>query len=131
MSEATKILLLSFLQIVIAVTLLNVWLVRFHKATKYRGASAHNMKEEFAAYGLPAWFMYVVGFLKVSIAVVMIITLIKPTLMTILGVPALWVLAVLMIGAIVMHVKLKDPLQKTLPALVVLLMALTVIALVG
>lgn len=129
MSETIKILVLSFLQGVIALTLLNVWLVRFHKATKYRGASAHNMKEEFAAYGLPQWFMYVVGFLKVSIAGMMVLTFFKPHLIPLVGVPALSVLAVLMIGAICMHIKVKDPLSKTLPALVMLLMALAVIVL--
>lgn len=130
MSETIKFFVLSFLQVVIALTLLNVWLMRFHKATKYRGASAQNMKEEFAAYGLPQWFMYVVGFLKVSIALVMIVTLFKPTLMTLVGVPALEVLAVLMIGAILMHIKLKDPCIKALPATIVLLMSLSLIALV-
>jgi hypothetical protein len=44
-------------QIVIALGLLNVWLLRAKRPTAYRGGDAQNMKEEFEAYGLPAWFM--------------------------------------------------------------------------
>ena len=51
------------LQLIISVGLINVWLFRFNKVTQYRGGGANNMKEEFQAYGLPIWLMYVVGFL--------------------------------------------------------------------
>ena len=37
----------SILSVGIAVTLLNVWLLRINKATPYRGGQAQNMKEEF------------------------------------------------------------------------------------
>ena len=43
----------SIAQLIIALGILNVWLLRFNKATIYRGGSAKNMKEEFATYGLP------------------------------------------------------------------------------
>ena len=45
--------LIMVLQLIIAVGLINVWLLRFKKATDYRGGDATNMKEEFIAYGLP------------------------------------------------------------------------------
>ena len=54
------------LQLIISVGLINVWLFRFNKVTEYRGGGANNMKEEFQAYGLPIWLMYVVGFLKLQ-----------------------------------------------------------------
>jgi hypothetical protein len=47
-------LVIPALQVVAALVLLSVWLVRFGKETPYRGGNAHSMKEEFAAYGLPA-----------------------------------------------------------------------------
>ena len=108
------------LQIVIALGLINVWLVRFNKATKYRGLGAGNMQAEFAAYGLPTWFMYLVGGAKLLIAASMIAGFWIPGLVY----PASALLALLMVGAITMHVKVKDPLVRTLPALLMLLMAL-------
>lgn len=107
----------------IALGLINVWLVRFNRSTVYRGAEAKNMKEEFVAYGLPAWSVYVVGFFKLSIALVLILTVVLPqTMPAILGTLALGLLVVLMLGAITMHIKVKDSLIKTLPALCMLLM---------
>ena len=47
-------------QVIVAVGLLNVWLLRTNKATAWRGGEARNMHEEFAVYGLPDWFMWLV-----------------------------------------------------------------------
>lgn len=131
MSELTIIWTVSLLQVLIALGLVNVWLARAGRATKYRGAGAKNMKEEFTAYGLPSWFMYVVGFFKIVIASVMLITLFMPYLMYPLGFPALILLSVLMLGAISMHIKVKDPLVKALPAISMLAMSLGIIYLVN
>ena len=57
------------LQLIVALGILNVWLFRSNKATAYRGGAANNMREEFAIYGLPYWFMCVIGVLKVSLAI--------------------------------------------------------------
>ena len=59
-------------QMIIAFGLLNVWLLRSQKTTPYRGGDATNMREEFAAYGLPAWFMWAIGLLKVTLAIALI-----------------------------------------------------------
>jgi hypothetical protein len=64
MLETITLLSLPLLQILIALGLINVWVFRFARATEYRGAGAKNMKEEFAVYGLPSWFLYVVGLSK-------------------------------------------------------------------
>ena len=37
-------------QILVALGLLNVWLLRFRKPTPYRGGQARSMPEEFAAF---------------------------------------------------------------------------------
>jgi len=107
-------------QLIIALGLLNVWLLRSGKATAWRGGSARNMREEFAAYGLPAWFMWVVGGLKVSLAILLIVGLWVNTVTR----PAAIGIAVLMLGAIAMHVKVGDPLRKSLPATSLLLLCL-------
>ena len=80
--------------------------------------------EEFAAYGLPAWFCYVVGFLKVTSAICLLAGLLYPWLVL----PAAVVVAVLMAGAIAMHVKVSDPLKKYLPALSMLLLCAVILA---
>ena len=106
------------LQLIISVGLINVWLFRFNKATQFRGGGANNMKEEFQAYGLPIWLMYVVGFLKIAIAVMLIVSIWIKELLEY----NLWLLSVLMFGAVLMHLKVKDPIKKSYPALSILFM---------
>ena len=106
------------LQLIISVALINVWLFRFNKVTEYRGGGANNMKEEFQAYGLPIWLMYVVGFLKIAIAIMLIVSIWIKELLEY----NLWLLSVLMFGAVLMHLKVKDPIKKSYPALSILFM---------
>lgn len=113
------------LQVIVALGLLNVWLIRAGKATPYRGGEAKSMPEEFAAYGLPAAMMYVVGGLKILIALAMLGGIWLPALI----VPAAAVLIVLMLGAFVMHLKVKDPFIKAVPSLLMLAMAIAITAL--
>lgn len=129
MSEILIMWVVSILQVLIAVGLLNVWIVRSGHATKYRGGKARNMKEEFAVYGLPKWFMYVIGFLKVVIAIVTLMSAFVPSFMYPLGIGALMLLVLLMLGALSMHLKIHDRLVKMLPALTMLSMAVIAIAL--
>jgi len=109
----------TILQVVLALGLLNVWLVRAGSATPYRGGAARSLKDEFAAYGLPDYFFYLVGALKIGSAITLIAGIwIEPMVL-----PAAAVVAVLMVGALVMHVKVKDPVVKSLPALLMLVMS--------
>ena len=109
---------IMILQLIISIGLINVWLLRFNKATEYRGGNAKNMIEEFMAYGLPEWSMYLVGFLKVAIAIMLIVSIWIEELLFY----NLIVLAALMIAAVFMHVKVKDPIKKSYPALSILFM---------
>ena len=109
---------LYVLQIVVALGLLNVWLLRFNKTTAFRGGGARSMPEEFAAYGLPVWSTYVVGTLKIGAA----ICLIAGVWLHFLVFPAALLVCVLMVGALAMHLKVRDPLSKSMPALAVLVM---------
>ena len=110
--------LILILQLIISIGLINVWFFRFNKATEYRGGNAKNMKEEFQAYGLPPWSMYLVGAAKVFIAVMLIVSIWFKELL----VYNLLALAVLMIAAVLMHIKVKDPIKKSYPALSILFM---------
>jgi len=100
-------------QVIVALGIFNVWLVRFGRATSFRGGNARSLKEEFQVYGLPGWSVAVIGFLKVLCATLLVAGIWLPALTR----PAAGGLAVLMVGAVAMHFKVKDPLQKSLPAL--------------
>jgi len=100
------------IQLIIAVSIFNVWIIRFGKPTSWRGGSAKSMKEEFEAYGLPEWFMKLIGFLKLTLAALLIAGIFVPDLIK----PAAIGMAILMLGAIVMHIKVKDSLVKSFPA---------------
>jgi hypothetical protein len=115
-------MLTTIAQVVIALGIFNVWILRFGKSTSWRGGAAQNMREEFEVYGLPSWAMPVVGFLKVMLAVL----LVAGIWIDGIAAPAGWGMAVLMLGAISMHVRVKDPLQKSLPAFIMLILSLFV-----
>lgn len=117
-------LIVIFLQVAIAAGLINVWLLRNSKSTDFRGQDAKSLKEEFHAYGLPDFMYYLVGFLKLSSAAALLAALIYP----VLSLPAALVVAFLMLGALTMHIKVKDPIKKSLPALGMLAMSLALIA---
>ena len=115
----------NILQVIMACGLLNVWLLRFNKNTPFRGGSSKSLKEEFASYGLPSWFSYFIGALKVSSAILFIAGIWVKELIL----PVSILVSSLMVGAILMHLKIRDPLLKSLPALLMLIMGLSVILL--
>ena len=102
-----------------ALWILNVWFNRFNKDTGYRGGNATNMKEEFDEYGLSESTMYAVGAAKVSLAGLMLAGLAAPRVSR----PASIGLAMFMLGAIGMHIKVGDPVKRYLPALSVFSLA--------
>ena len=106
------------LQRVVALGILDVWMLRSDKATPFQAGDAKDLREGSAAHGLPFWLMCLVGALKVGMAVALI------AVNWIHGVaqPAAIGLGVLMLGAFVMHLKVKDPIKKALPSIAVLAM---------
>jgi len=74
------------------------------------------MRAEFAAYQLPAWSLYAVGALKVGAALCLLAGLWFHAVVF----PAALVVCLLMLGALAMHLKIRDPFKKFLPALFVL-----------
>ena len=55
-----KMEILNLINLVIAMGIINVWIIRFDIQTNWRGGGAKSLKEEFLTYGLPLWFMYLV-----------------------------------------------------------------------
>ncbi|MGB5665884.1 MAG: DoxX family protein [Maribacter sp.] len=112
--------LLIALQCIVSISILNVWLVQNKKATQWRGGNAKTIVEEFKVYGLPVWMCYVVGTLKVLLAIGLILAIWYPDLRQISALG----LAALLLGSIVMHLKINDPLKKSFPALLFLCLCL-------
>ena len=110
------------LQFIVAMAIINVWVVRYGDATSWRGGTATNMREEFAVYGLPSWFMLAIGSLKLLFAALLVAGVWMPELTK----PAATGMAALMLGAIMMHVKVSDPVHKSVPAFIILLLCLLI-----
>ena len=104
------------LQITVAFGIVNVWLFRWGQSTPYRGGKATTLREEFQAYGLPFWVLCVVGALKLSFALALLLAIWLPALAQ----PAALGLGALMLGALSMHLKIGDPLSKCVPAALLL-----------
>ncbi len=114
--------LIIALQVIVGLSILNVWLVQSNKATRWRGDDATTIFEEFQVYGLPTWSVYVIGALKVTLAVLLIAGIWFP----VLKFPASAGLAILLAGSVTMHLKIGDALIKSLPAGLFLLMSLVI-----
>ncbi|MFT4541448.1 MAG: putative membrane protein YphA (DoxX/SURF4 family) [Planctomycetota bacterium] len=104
---------LAVLQIVLATSIYFVWVVRYE-----------NIVEEFRSYGLPDWLRDVVGILKLSFALMLLIGIWQPSLSAVGG----GGVAFLMLCAILTHVKVRNPVLKMLPALSLLLVSIGVVA---
>lgn len=114
--------LIMVLQVFVALGLLNVWLLRLNEKSSYRGSDAPTLKDEFISYGLPLWFFYFIGTLKVVSGILLILGLWIPFVVF----PAALTIAILMVGALAMHQKVGDPKEKSLPALIMLILSLII-----
>ena len=107
------------IQLAVALTILNVWIFRRNRATNYRGAAAKSLREEFRAYGFPEWMYYIIGPLKVLVAILMIAAIWKPVLLF----PSTLCMACMMLAALICHLRMRqDSLSKALPAGTILLL---------
>jgi hypothetical protein len=109
------------LKLIVGLSILNVWLIRANKSTPYRGGDSKNITDEFAVYGLSKPIMIVVGTVKVILAILLLASIYYPSVEMIGAVG----IAVLMLGAVGMHLKVGDPLMKSFPA--ALFLALSVV----
>ena len=114
----------KIISVIIGLGLLNVWLLRFNKPTSWRGGRARNMKEEFGVYGLPSYVLYSVGLVKVTIGLLLISSFWLPQSVTH---ASTMVLSILMLCAVLMHLKVKDPIGKSLPAFMLLSFSVAVV----
>ncbi|PQB06094.1 DoxX family protein [Aureitalea marina] len=115
--------LLIVLKFIVSISILNVWLFRFKKPTPWRGGDAKNLLDEFDAYGLSNGVAYAVGIIKVGLAILLLSSIYWEQLT--------WFAAggiiVTMAGAIAMHVKIHDPIKKSLPAFIFLTLCVIIV----
>ena len=99
------IFLIEVLQIITASSILFVWVVRYD-----------NIISEFQQYQLPVWLRDMVGILKLSFAIMLLVGIFNDNL-KLLGSSGL---IILMLAALLTHVKVKNPFYKALPSLTLL-----------
>lgn len=110
------------IQLIIALGIVNVWILRPGRPTPWRPDGASNMKEEFSKYGLPDWLRVAVGFAKLALAGLLVVGIWFPPL----AAGAAAALALLMLAAVIAHIRAGDPPRKSLPALAMLLLSVFV-----
>jgi membrane associated rhomboid family serine protease len=99
------------LQALVAASIFFVWVVRYD-----------NIIQEFKQYGLPDWLRDLVGILKLTFALLLLLGIQRASLAMIgsLGI------AGLMGCAFVMHLRVKNPVFKMLPSLALLALSLAI-----
>ena len=97
--------LVTILQIITATSILFVWVVRYK-----------NILKEFKQYNLPSWLRDVVGISKISFAIMLLIGIFDERF-KIIGAGGL---SLLMIAALITHLRVKNPIYKALPAITLL-----------
>lgn len=100
-------------QILIALGIFNVWILRRDRPTGYRPEGASSIGEEFRSYGFPDWLHVFVGVTKVGLAAALLVGIVYAQI----ALPAAVLMAALMVGAVWAHVRVGDPWVKSVPAL--------------
>ena len=96
------------LQALVAAAVFFVWVVRYA-----------NIIQEFKQYGLPDWVRDLVGVLKMTFALLLLIGIERPQFAVVGGVG----IALLMLAAFITHLRVKNPVLKMLPCLSLLVLA--------
>lgn len=111
------------LKCIVGLSILNVWLLRKGQSTPWRGGNATSLKEEFMHYGLSESTMKMVGTVKCLLAVALLVSIFLPILemYSALGI------AIMMLGAIGMHLKVGDPIKKSFPAFLFLALSIIIV----
>ena len=99
------------LQALVAASVFFVWVVRYD-----------NIVQEFKAFGLPDWLRDMVGILKLTFSLLLLVGIERPAFAVVGGAG----IAALMGAAIVTHLRVKSPVFKMLPSLTLLLLSLAI-----
>lgn len=115
-------ILLIALKMIVGLSIINVWTLNKNKASQWRGGNSNSIFEEFDAYGLPRWSVYLVGTFKVGLSLLLLLSIPYEgfTQLASLG------LALFLSGSVAMHLKIKDPLKKSFPAILFLVLSIVI-----
>lgn len=117
-------LAVQIIQLVLAGAMIDVWWLRYKSPGVFRGGDARTMEEEFRVYGLPDWVRNATRAIKLGCAAGMILGLWWADVALVAAI----VLALMMLGAVTMHVKVSDPVYKSAPAALFLILCLVTMA---
>ncbi|TVZ51439.1 DoxX family protein [Dokdonia sp. Hel_I_53] len=111
------------IKLIVGLSILNVWLLRNGKSSQWRGGGASSLEEEFSRYGLSKTTMILVGIVKCTLAIGLLLSIFYPELefYSALGI------VLMMAVAIAMHVKISDPIKKSFPALLFLILSAVIV----
>ena len=98
-------------QIVIAISVINVWVFRFD-----------NIVKEFKQYGLSDTLRNIVGAFKISLSTLLVVGIVYKDVILVSSLS----MAFLMICAQIAHIKARNPLMKYVPSFILLLLSLLV-----
>jgi uncharacterized membrane protein YphA (DoxX/SURF4 family) len=99
------------LQALVAASIFFVWVIRYA-----------NIIEEFKHYGLPDWLRDLVGILKITFSLMLILGIERPQLAMAGGIG----IAILMGAAFITHLRVKNPVFKMLPSLALLVLSVAI-----
>lgn len=111
------------LKLIVGLSILNVWLLRKEQSSQWRGGNASSLKEEFQNYGLSESTMKLVGIVKCLLALGLLVSIFVP----VLELYSAMGIALMMAGAIIMHVKIGDAIKKSFPAFLFLAISVVLI----
>lgn len=103
-----------FLQTLVAASIFFVWVVRYG-----------NIIEEFRQYKYPDWLRDLVGILKLACAALLMVGVSQPFFALAGGAG----IAMLMIGAVITHLRVKNPIARMLPSLVLFICSIVIVVL--
>ena len=115
--------MLLLLKIIVFLGVINVWFIRRKARTNWRGGDALTLKDEFKIYALPDWVFYFAGVAKILSAVLIFSSI------WIEKIPYKFfalILCFLMLFAILMHMKIRDGILKSIPAFSMLMILIMV-----
>lgn len=104
-------IVMIILQFFIAFSIFNVWVLRYR-----------TMASDFQQFGLPTWLRNIVGAIKIFFSIMLIAGVWNYSFTIVGGIG----IAVLMVSAVAVHIKEKDPVSKMWPAIVLAILAIAV-----
>ncbi|MCY9666048.1 DoxX family protein [Paenibacillus alginolyticus] len=81
------------------------------------------MVDEFTRYGMPQWFRVITGLLEIAGAALLVAGIWNDRLVVFGG----WLLVVIMVGAVITHLRIKDPVSKIGMPVILIILTLVVL----